>query len=63
MDKIFVSGTRPYSEQERERDRADEQRATGLQVARREATPSGQRYNTPRSPAHIRKTNRMVGSE
>jgi len=63
MNKQFVSGTRPYSDAERERDRTDVQRATGLQAARREATPSGQRYDTPLSQAHRRKTDRMVGSE
>ena len=63
MDKIFVSGTRPYSEDERERDRAAAQRATSLQVVRRKATPSGQRYNTQITQANRRATNRMVGSE
>lgn len=63
MDQPFVSGTRPYSEQERERDQADAQRAASLQANRRKATPSGQSYNKPRTPAHSRATNRMVGSE
>jgi len=63
MNKQLVSGTRPYSEQERERDRTDAQRATSLQAARRKATPSGQRYKTQSTPAQRRNTNRMVGSE
>ncbi len=63
MNKTSVSGTRPYSEQERQRDRADAQRATSLQVARRKVVRSGQRYDTRRTPGHRHATNRMVGSE
>lgn len=58
-----VSGTRPYSEEERKRDRVDAQRATSLQVARRKAVRSGQRYDTLRTPEHRRNIARMVGSE
>lgn len=63
MDQPFVSGTRSYSDAERERDKADSSEATKLQTARRKATPSKQRYNTQGTPGHHRATNRMVGSE
>lgn len=59
----FVTGSRPYSQAERERDAADSREALAYQVARHKATPSGQRYNTVRTPAVRRNTVRMVASE
>ena len=59
----FVSGTRPYSDAERERDRAASHKALKLETTRRNARRTTQRYNTLRTPAVRRNTVRMVGSE
>jgi hypothetical protein len=59
----FVSGTRPYSEEERKRDRAAKQDADARQYARRKVRRSRQNYDKPMSADHRRTYDRMVGSE
>lgn len=59
----FISGTRPYSDAERNRDKVDSRKALRLGVVRRNARRSTQRYNTPCTPAVRRNIIRMVGSE
>ena len=59
----FINGTRPYSEEERRRDKQADDEALKRHVARRKARRSGQRYDTPATPAHRRLYDRMVGSQ
>lgn len=55
------ASAQPYTESEREADRARRRRLLNLGVERRKATPSGQNYNIPGDKASKAKDQRILG--
>ena len=60
MDKEFVSGL-PLTEAERKRDEDEKREVLSRGFARKKARRSGQRYDTPATPAHRRAYDKVGG--